>query len=94
MLNYDIFTLALGDASEYCWKRLEKKRQCVYSLKVKGGCVQGCKKVKRSPLKEVSRNARVTPKAREIQIGCQQCGVALCVDRSCFIKYHALNTST
>ena len=59
--------------------------------------MQGCKKAKRSSLEKVSgnaRNVRATPKAREVRTGCQRCRVALCVDRSCFIKYHALNTTT
>ena len=44
MLGYILHTSAIGNPSEHCWEHLEKKRQCVYGLKVRGGCVQGCRK--------------------------------------------------
>ena len=92
MLEYDKFTPAPGKPSEHYSVKHQAKRQCVYGLKVKGGCVRGSEKG-RVPLGEVSGNAGSRTRPRDVRTGCKCCGVALCIDRPCFQRYHALNST-
>ena len=92
MLQYDMHTPAPINVWEHQWEPLEKRRQCAYGLKVKGGCVQGGtpRGVKRTVLGEIKPNARPTPKAREVRWGCKQCQVALCKEGKCWRMYHGI----
>ena len=95
MLGYNLHTPAPGKVSEHCWERVEKKGQCAYGIKVKGGCVRGDNKQDsgRRVLADISGNARPNMRPREVRTGCKCCGVHLCIDRPCFQRYHAINTS-
>ena len=90
MLGYDPDTPS--PEAEHQTERHRGKRQCAYGARNKGGCAQVDDK-KRVPLGEVSGNARVTTRPREVRTGCKCCGVNLCIDRPCFQRYHASITS-
>jgi hypothetical protein len=38
---------------------------------------------------EIDGNARPDPWPRQVQTGCEQCRVALCVGRACWLAFHA-----
>ena len=91
MTNYDMHAPASGNPLKHSWHREEKVGVCAWGRKHKGGCVQGDKKnaSTRQVLREVSGNARPTTRPRQIRTACKQCGVHLCIDRSCWRRYHA-----
>ena len=91
MLNYSRWTPAPPPPSEHHWECLEKLGYCAWARKTPGGCVQGDKKG-RVVLGRVSRNARVTKRPRQVRTGCKLCQVPLCIDRDCWLRYHASNT--
>ena len=95
LLLYDIWTPAPGNTSLHRPIKLEKLVRCVYGYKRPGDCVQGDSKKasRRRILGEISGNARATTRPRQVRTGCQQCGVHLCIDRDCWLRYHASDTS-
>ena len=91
MTHYDIHTPAPGDVSQHHWQRKEKVGECAWGKKRPGGCVQGDRKdaSERQILGELSGNAGATIRPRRVRTACKQCGVHLCIDRSCWRRYHA-----
>ncbi len=81
--------------------QLGKGRRCRWGALAPGQCTQGqdisyirgngVGKRPRKVLEEVDVNApRPTPKTRSrcVKSGCEECQVALCIDRPCFDSYH------
>jgi hypothetical protein len=50
-------------------------------------------RVPRPSRKKVLSNVQLRIKPREVWTGCKCYRVALCIDRPCFMKYHALNST-
>ena len=92
MLGYDKFTPAPMAPSEHYPEYLDTRGRCVWGKRTAGGCVQGTKR-KRTVLSEISGNARPEKRPRQVRTGCKQCGVHLCIDRDCWHRHHASNTS-
>lgn len=88
MTHYDAWTPAPPPTSEHHWEQRETRGRCAWGRKTPGGCVQGDKK-ERQVLGEVSSNARSAARPRQVQTGCKQCGVFLCIDRKCWRRFHA-----
>ena len=91
MLNYDPWTPAPGqDSCLHEPVKLQSRQRCAWGWKSKGGCVQGDKREdnKRRALRAISGNARPDSRPRQVQTGCKQCRVALCIDRACWRQFH------
>lgn len=89
LLEYDNLTPEIGAPSIHQPAKLTTRSYCQRGHKQPGSCEQGSTRQgsKRCFGEEISGNARVPKRARQVTTGCQRCIAALCIDRASFARF-------